>query len=259
MDPTFDHRGPLTPHDEADPLVGALSALSRILVGDHPIAETLLHVAQTAREAMGADHAAITTLKDGSPHTTAATDPLVESIDQAQYLADAGPCLDSFRHRRIYRIDRTGADDRWPEFSRAAAEAGILSTLALPLVVADEGVGALNLYSERPAAFAEVDHRRGERLAEPAAIVLTNARLLWEARHLAEGLEQALDSRATIEQAKGILMGRHGVDPDAAFDLLRRRSQHENRKLRDIAAEVLQGATGPEPDVPTPDVGPVTG
>lgn len=246
MDATIDH-GPLLDTDP-DPLDGALSALARILVGDHPMEDTLLHVAETARDAMGADHAAITTVKDGTPHTTAATDPLVQSIDQAQYLADSGPCLDSYRHRQIYRIDRTGSDERWPEFARAAAEAGILSTLALPLVVANEGVGALNLYSERPAAFADVDHLRGERLAEPAAIVLTNARLLWEARALADGLEQALDSRSVIEQAKGILIGRHGLDPETAFDVLRHRSQRENRKLRQVAADLVSDAVGARPD-----------
>ncbi|MGY6500252.1 MAG: ANTAR domain-containing protein [Acidimicrobiales bacterium] len=247
MDATLDHRQGALPHDD-DPIDIALAALSRILVGDRPIVATLLHVAETAKEAMGADHAAITTLKEGTPSTTAATDPLVEAIDQAQYLADSGPCLDAFRQQVINRIDHTGSEQRWPEFSRAAAEAGVLSTLALPLVVAGEGVGALNLYSERPEAFADVDHERGERLAEPAAIVLTNARLLWEARHLADGLEQALASRAKIEQAKGVLMATHCIDPDTAFDLLRDRSQRQNRKLRDVAADIVRSAASARAD-----------
>jgi GAF domain-containing protein len=225
--------------------------LAAFVVGRQPLVETLRRVAELARDGIPpADYAAVTTLRDGRPETTVATDPMMVAIDQAQYDADTGPCLDAYRYGEVLGMASTEDDERWPEFGRAAAEAGVLSTLSLPLMAAGEGVGALNLYSRRRRAFSEADVASGLRFAEPAAALVTNAALFWQTRDLADNLETALTSRAVIEQAKGILMGRQGVDADEAFDLLRRASQRENVKLRDIAQRLVDvtaaGRPGPE-------------
>jgi AmiR/NasT family two-component response regulator len=113
--------------------------------------------------------------------------------------------------------------------------------LSLPLVAQEEGVGALNLYSRR-GTFTASDENVGAIFATQAAIVLVNAQAYWDARHLSEQLGEAMEYRAMIEQAKGILMAGGGRNADEAFQLLVRASQRENRNLRDIAAELVQRA-----------------
>jgi len=116
----------------------------------------------------------------------------------------------------------------------------VQSSLSLPLVVGDESVGALNLYSRTPSGFTEEDESTGSTLASTAAIVLVNASAYWQAADLSDQLAQAMQSRAVIEQAKGILMARSPhMGADEAFDVLRKASQRENVKLRDIAQRIV--------------------
>lgn len=215
-------------------------------VGDGTLEETLQRVADLAARAVPpAAMTAMTMLVDEKPTTAVFTDEAAHEIDQAQYETGSGPCLDAFRHARVYRIDSTERDDRWPEFARAAAEHGIRSTLSLPMIAWDRGVGALNFYSEQEAGFSGEDEEGGRAFAQQAAIALANAQAYWDAHTLSEGLNEAMKSRAVIEQAKGVLMAGSGVDADAAFEMLKRASQRTNRKLRDIAAEIVERAGKP--------------
>ena len=119
----------------------------------------------------------------------------------------------------------------------------IRSTLSVPLDASGDGtevLGALNLYSELPDAFDADAVAATERLAQQAAIVIANAQAFWGAQQQAEQLQEALQSRAVIEQAKGVLMARSGVTPEGAFRLLVLASQRENRKVRLIATEIVE-------------------
>jgi GAF domain-containing protein len=233
---------------EQDSFAGVASSMAAFVLGRQPLDQTLARVAELARDAVaGADYAAVTTLRDGRAETTVATDPMITKVDQAQYDADCGPCLDAFRAGSPRRLDRTEDDARWPEFGRAAADQGIRSTLSLPLLLDGDGIGALNLYSRREASFSDGDQAMAARFAEPAAALVTNALLFWEARDLADNLQTALTSRAVIDQAKGILMGQQRIDAEAAFDVLRRASQRENVKLRDIAQRLVDRVARPDP------------
>ena len=216
--------------------------LSRYVVTDRALDETLLHIAELAmHEVNGCDMAGITLLRDGNPITAVYTDPAAVDIDATQYRTGSGPCLDASIHREIYRIDDTRSEPRWPEFAAAAAAAGVLSTLSLPLAVRDSALGALNLYSRSVNGFLEADN--AEVFAAQAAVVLANSQAYWAAQNLAAQLEQALESRAVIEQAKGILMVTRRCGAEEAFDLLRAQSQNSNRKLRDVAAEIVHANT----------------
>lgn len=105
-------------------------------------------------------------------------------------------------------------------------------------------MGALNLYSTLEDGFSDADRQNSEAFAVQSAVVLANAQAYWDARTLSEHLTEAMRSRATIEQAKGILMAQSKVGSDAAFDLLRSASQRENRKLRDIAQDLVDRQSG---------------
>jgi GAF domain-containing protein len=226
----------------------ALRALSQFVVSKISLGDTLLRVSQVTIDAMpAADMAGITLLDaEGKPATGVFTDPEAPEIDAAQYSSGRGPCLDSWRERRIVRLeDLNNADIDYPEFATAARAHGIRSTLSLPLVAGEDAAGALNLYSRTTAAFTLEDEEMGTMLAGAAAIVLVNASAYWQAAQLSEQLSQAMRSRAVIEQAKGILMARSPrLSADDAFDLLRKASQRENVKLRDVAQRIVDRVPG---------------
>src|SRR4051794_1177082 len=203
---------------------------------------TLTRVSELACKCIGpADMAGITMLVEGRPRTAVFTDDQAPEIDTAQYETGVGPCLDAFRHNRTYRIVSTTADTNWPAFSAAARSFGVVSTMSLPVAARSEALGALNLYS-CDSVFSYEDEDLGAVFATQAAIVLANAQAYWDARHLSEQLSESMQYRSVIEQAKGILMASGGRDANEAFQLLVRASQRENRKLRDIAAELVQQA-----------------
>ena len=234
-----------------EPITEGLSALSRFFVGDGTLGETLDRVANLAQEAVPpADITAMTMLVEGRARTAVFRDDTAPEIDSAQYETGIGPCLDAFRHREVFRIDDTEKDERWPPFSEAAAAHGIRSTLSLPLVANHEGVGALNFYSREVDGFSDHDVELGTQFATQAAIVLANAQAYWDAHQLSQDLATAMKSRATIEQAKGILMGAQRCSSDEAFQILVRASQRENRKLREIAEDLVNRVQQPLPAKP---------
>jgi GAF domain-containing protein len=174
------------------------------------------------------------------------TDRTSPEIDSAQYETGIGPCLDAFRYQEVFRVEDTEKDDRWRPFSEAAAAHGIRSTLSVPLIANHEGVGALNFYSRTPSGFSDTDAELGAQFATQAAIVLSNAQAYWDAHQLSQDLATAMKSRATIEQAKGILMGAQRCSADEAFQILVRASQRENRKLREVAEDLVNRVQQPK-------------
>jgi len=220
-----------------------LVAMARFFVGDGTLRETLQRIADLAVEAVpGADMAGMTMLVEGRAKTAVFTDETSPEIDAAQYETGIGPCLDSFRHQQVYRIDFMEKDRQWPPFSEAAGAHGIQSSMSVPLVARHEGVGALNFYSRSTEAFSDADVELGLQFATQAASVLANSQAYWDAHHLTQDLVTAMTSRTTVEQAKGIVMGSRGCNAEEALQVLVRTSQRENRKLREIAEEMVTGA-----------------
>lgn len=232
----------------SDAAAQALRALSQFLVADTSMGDTLLRVSEITIDALPpAEIAGISMLgDDGAPTTGVFTDTLAPEVDASQYAAGRGPCLDAWRQKRVVVLnDMVAAEDDYPEFAREAHAHGVGSVLSLPLVAGDEGLGALNLYAPVGAAFSTDDEVLGLELAAAAAIVLANASAYWEASKLSQQLTEAMRSRAVIEQAKGMLMARSpDLSPDDAFDVLRRASQRENVKLREIAQRMVERKLG---------------
>ena len=229
------------------PAHDALGALAQFFVHDGTLGDTLGQVAALACGAGPADMVGITMLVDDAPGTGVFTDPEAPEIDQAQYRSGQGPCLDAFRTQETYLIRDTSTETRWPDFCRDAAGHGIQSTLSLPITARETGLGALNLYSRSEDAFSDDDVVHMTTFATHAAFVLANAQLYWDSRQLNENLNQAMASRATIEHAVGIIMAGGGKSPEDAFEVLSRASQRENRKLREIAAEIVERARSRTP------------
>jgi GAF domain-containing protein len=193
----------------------------------------------------GCSMAGITLLEREGPTTAVATSRAAARIDAIQYRHNRGPCLDSYRFQVVTRIEATDTDPRWPEFSREAAAEGIRSTLSFPLVVRGDGIGALNLYSSSESGFDERDEEAGAIFAEHASLTLANVRAFWHTEALRKNLEDSLSTRGIIDQAIGVLMAREGLSADDAFEILRRASQRENRKVLDLAKEIVNRTENP--------------
>jgi GAF domain-containing protein len=202
--------------------------------------DTLHRVATLAVDAVEpAEYCGLTMLIDGEIGTGVFTDAKSPEIDQAQYESGSGPCLDAFRTGEIFRIDSTAVDGPWPEFRRACLQHGIMSTASFPMLIDDVRHGALNMYSRQESAFGSAELVAGRQFAAQAGVVIAYARAYWNALELSRNLQAAMAHRAEIEQAKGVIMGATGATADEAFDVLVKQSQHENRKVRDIAEELL--------------------
>jgi transcriptional regulator with GAF, ATPase, and Fis domain len=201
--------------------------------------ERLVHAVR--RHVDGCDEVGVTILSQDRAHTAAYTTVQTLEIDAIQYALDEGPCLDAARNRRENRVqDLCVEDTRWPLFSAAAEQEGMRSLLALPLVSGDECVGALNLYGWEVAAFDDFDATLVHVVAARCADAVVAVSALDGMRRLAGQLEQAMASRAVIEQAKGVIMAMRGIPEDAAFDVLRRSSQDRNVKVRVLAQEIVR-------------------
>jgi len=183
-------------------------------------------------------------------HAVACSDPLAAEADQVQFQTGDGPGLHAIRHGRPVRIDDTGRRDRWPRFCHRAAELGIRSCYAVPLVADGEPIGALMLYSRRPFAFGQQETRRAVTFARHAAGALTLALRMASCLDLNDQLKSSMVSRAVIDQAVGVIMATEHCPNDQAFALLRSVSQNTNVKLRDLAASIVTEASG-EPPRPT--------
>jgi transcriptional regulator with GAF, ATPase, and Fis domain len=232
----------MTRNVATSPLAEAIQTVAGFLVADAPLGLTLERVASLAAEAIGPAAAAGLTLLDERrrPRTFVSTDDLAPRVDQAQYDEDDGPCLAAYRLNQVIRVDDCSAvADRWPVFSKVAADEGVKSTLSIPLVAAEKPFGAFNLYARDGYAFSNRDESDASLFATQAAVVLANAGAYWGAFDLAEGLRNAMESRATIEQAKGMLMANRRCNAEAAFQMLVNASQRSNVKLRDLADKIV--------------------
>ncbi len=194
-------------------------------------------VAEVARQHIGgADSCSLTAQRGESYITLSATDEIARRGDELQYEMNSGPCVSAIQDSTIYRPRDLSHDDRWPEFgTRAVNEVGVQSMLSFRLAFNKEDLRAcLNVYSTKKAAFDEDANAVGLIIATHAAAVL----MAHTNKTKADGLQRALESNREIGIAMGVLMARHQVTREQAFDLLRIASQNSNRKLADIATEV---------------------
>jgi GAF domain-containing protein len=226
--------------DADDPVVASLRVLSSFFVGDVTLADTLTKVAELARNSTPpVEFVGLTMMVDDRPSTAVFTDEESPEIDQAQYAAGRGPCVESFATGEVQMIDSTRHDRRWPEFSAACLNHGILSTLSLPMKQGATHLGAMNMYSRQENAFPPPVVDSVTLFAEQASIVLANAAAYNNARIVSEQLTESIASRAVIEQAKGIIMASMRCTPDEAFKYLVQQSQHSNIKLRNVAQDIV--------------------
>ena len=225
-----------------------LAKLAGLVLTEPDLDTALVAVTKVAVAAVEpCDGASLTMRNRGVPSAPAASDAWAVDLDRLQFVEQEGPCLDCLREGSVMRVRDLRTDGRFPNYGPQAAERGAHSALSLPLVADGGTVGALNLYSRRPDAFGSEVVAVGELLAAHASLAISAATAYFSSRDLADQMRQALESRAVIEQAKGVLVAQLGESAEEAFDRLVQLSQRSNRKLREVARSVVEDAMkGPQ-------------
>jgi GAF domain-containing protein len=224
----------------------SLLELATIVYSGETLQSVLERVTQVAKRSLpGADEVSVTLIRDEKPFTAAFTGQLALDADEMQYERGYGPCMDAGRAGIVLRIEDMRREERWPDYAAAVRARGVLSSLSVPLPIQDRYIGALNIYSRLPEAFGDSAIDAGRLIASYAAVAVHNAQTFTQASALAADLAKAMESRAVIEQAKGIVMHEQRCSADDAFALLTKVSQQANIKLRDIAAEMVARAAQP--------------
>ena len=213
------------------------------------INELLTELAMLAAGEQGGGGAScgIVLLVGGLPSAIAWSDELAARVELIQQAIPDGPCLSAMRTGQVAGVEDTAQPGQWDEFGARAAAAGVGSSLSVPLTVGDRPVGALNLYAPDADAFGDTRLRWARGVAGAVSGVLALAASRAEQERQVEDLRAALDARAVIDQAIGIVMGQQRCTSDKAFDILRRASQRRNVKLRDVAAGIVMGISGQPP------------
>ncbi|WP_245160446.1 GAF and ANTAR domain-containing protein [Blastococcus sp. CT_GayMR20] len=220
----------------------AFAALGRISLGSESMDSVLHRIAELAKTTIpGTAEASVSLVVSDRATTPAATGQLAVDMDESQYGRGHGPCLEAAVGREIREITDAREETRWPGYARYAVERGSLSSLSVPVPVQDSVHAALNLYGVEAHAFGDDAKAVAREFASYAAAAAANMYLYESTRQLAEHLDRAMASRAVIEQAKGILMAQRRCDAAEAFNILAAASQRSNRKLRDIAAAIVDG------------------
>lgn len=183
---------------------------------------------------------AILLVRPKRPATVASSDPRAQALDEVQYDFGEGPCLAAAREDRLVYLPDTLEESRWPDYRKAAAEAGVRSALGVPLDLGGEAAAALDVYSDRPHAFDADSMEIVQRQALAMSTTLHLAVRLARHRDVETDLRAALESRTSIDLAVGILMGRNHCSQQEAVAMLRHASNRRNIKLRDLADELVR-------------------
>jgi GAF domain-containing protein len=226
--------------------IEAFAELGRIRLTEIDLDGVLNRVAELAKSTIpGAREVSVTLVRGRNAKTAAFTGDLALKLDETQYQAGHGPCLDASAAAATFSVSDMASETRWPEWVSRSLDLGVNSSLSIGIPVEDVVAGALNIYATERDAFDDDAITVGQTFAGYAAVALANAHAFTATTTLAQQMQAAMDSRAVIEQAKGIIMGDRRCSSDEAFRILTKISQDTNRKLRDVAAALVARATTP--------------
>jgi transcriptional regulator with GAF, ATPase, and Fis domain len=221
--------------------------LADTLVDDYDVVDLLQRLADACVDLLGAAAAGLLLLDQrGGLAVVASSSEETRLLEVFQLQNNQGPCLDCVRTAAaVVSGDLAAETARWPLFVSAASDAGFRSVVAVPMRLRRETIGGLNLFYRESQELPATDQRVAQALADVATIGILQQRLTHRSVVLAEQLQQALNSRVTIEQAKGVLAERDTIGMDSAFARIRRHARDHNLKLTDVALAVVNGDITP--------------
>lgn len=218
-------------------LVSVFTLLADTLVADYDVLDLLQQLVDSSVSLFDVDAVGLllTEPASGELELVASTDEDVRVVELMQLGAEAGPCVHAFRTREPVVVQDIAALETWERFRDSALEQGFSSVSAVPMRLRDEGIGAMGLFRRGAGDLNERDLRAAQALADVATIGIFQARTLEASDLVRAQLEQALNSRVVIEQAKGVLAHTHGIGMDEAFDRLRDHARSNRLRLADVA------------------------
>ncbi|HZZ49652.1 MAG TPA: GAF and ANTAR domain-containing protein [Pseudonocardia sp.] len=231
----------MDPPDTAEHFADVLLELTDTLGEEFDTAGLLHHLATACTQLLDVDAAGVLLLaEDGRLVPVAATDVIIDRLGHLEAETGAGPGLESVRARKCVNCPDLGREDeRWSLFARQAHGKGFRAVHAVPMCLHSDVVGGLLLFSQRPGMLSDVDRRTVGQLAAAAATGLVHRREVHHLETVNGQLRQALTSRIAIEQAKGFLIARLDLAPEAAFVLLRAYSRRTRQRLTNVAEAVV--------------------
>jgi GAF domain-containing protein len=227
----------------ADGLRQALDQLADLRTAPVTVEEALDRVVASADALFGVDGTTLMLVdRDQALRNLAASDRRAAVLEELQATHGEGPCVDAFDDKQPVATGDLGREDRWPAFSPDAARRRLLAVLASPIPYSEQAVGVVAVFAAQPHPWTEAEREAIVAFTELVALLILNAMQARERGRVAAELQVALDSRVVIEQAKGVLVGRHGLTTRQAFERLRRQARDQRRPLSEVARAVVDAA-----------------
>lgn len=223
-----------------DPVLRALRSFASRMGESYDPTEMCYELSEGVAHALGTTGAGVSVSdRDGRLSFATATSERIVGIERVQEEAQEGPCVSAFLAGEPVTVDDIREVGDWPRYTNKAEELELYSVIGYPLQAGDRRVGALNLYDSGPRGWGDSDLDVVGAFADMATAYLVRSTELMEARRLADQLQTALDSRVTVEQAKGMLAGEYNIGVDQAFAMLRRHARDNNLRLVDVCRAVI--------------------
>lgn len=228
-------------------LAQTLVELADTLVADFDVVDLLTRVADRCVDVLDVGAAGLMLVgPDGDLRVMASSSDAMRLLELLELQSQQGPCLDCYRDgRAVVSTDLNGARDLWPDFAGAAIAAGFQAAYALPMRLRGTVIGALNLLLLDAGEMREADLLAAQALADVATIAILQHQASLEAQILNDQLNHALNSRVIIEQAKGMVAERQGLNMAEAFRVLRGHARNRNLRLADVAQAIIDGTLAP--------------
>jgi GAF domain-containing protein len=223
-------------------LLAAIREFTTSIVNPYDQQDLLHQVTNHAVELTGSQGAGIMLAgaEEGHIAYAAASDARVEQVEVTQDETSSGPCYEAYLTQQVTTVEDLERTDRWPEYQQRALELGFRSVAGIPMHAWGQTIGVLNVYRDAPGPWSPEDVETLEIVTAMGAGYVLHADRIRAQHDLATQLQTALASRDLIGQAKGVLMARHDVDAETAFEMLRRTSQQTNVKLREVAQRLVE-------------------
>ena len=208
------------------------------------VAGVLQRLCRSLTKHLSLQGAAVSLMSDaGSQGVAAASDQHIKEIDELQFTTGVGPCHDAFTDRRPVMTSHlgSGSGDRWPGYTSAAIAAGVRGVFAFPLHVGAVAFGVLDVYADRPGPLDDQQLAMALTFAQLATETLLDGEVTSRDGGLEPSLRIAMDSRAEIHQAQGMLMVSLQVGPADALTRMRAYAFAHDRPLIDLAREIIAG------------------
>jgi GAF domain-containing protein len=217
-----------------------LSRFARVLPAQYDLEVALAELTESVAAVLGLVGSGVTMAEEGRLRFVTAVSQASGELERIQEEQQAGPCQDAYDTGEVVWVPDVRVETtRWPEFAAAATRLGVAGVAGIPMRLSNQIIGALNLYSSTPREWSEEDLAVATVLADVATSYVINASKMRQQQQLSEQLQQALESRVVIEQAKGITAQQHAVTVDEAFHLMRGHARSNNASIRAVAEAIV--------------------